>query len=261
MFKKLYIADKKAKIAQFMSGSGTNVIKVLEQEKKLGKKCPYETVVIVTDNKKSKALEIGNIYDKPVIEFDIRDFQESKGLSRKLTLATQEYRKVREEYTNKLSEILFNLFTIDFAVFGGFEPLTNITKYIPCLNVHPGDLSYLKNGKRHLVGLYTIPIQKAIDERIGYVRSSVIQAMPYTGRGENMDDGPLLGLGPKLLYENKRDTKKIQNALKKVSDWVILPAVVLATAQGKIEVNYKTNEVKNQIVMDLEYRISEIMPE
>lgn len=258
MYKKLHTpCDRKARVAQFMSGSGTNVIEVLKQEITMGEECPYETVVIVTDDKRSNAAEIAGQYHKRFVEFDIRDFQGSRGIGRRLSLATEEHKIVREDYTKKLAEAL-KQFDIDFAVFGGFESLTNITNVFPCLNVHPGDLTYLKNGGRYLVGLHTVPIQRALDEGLGFVRSSVIQATAYTGTGENMDEGPILGLGPKLFYENERDPKKIQNALKEASDWKILPAVVLATARGEIEVDPKTNKVKDPVIMDLEYKISDI---
>jgi folate-dependent phosphoribosylglycinamide formyltransferase PurN len=258
MYKKLYTPkDRKPRIALFMSGSGTNVEQVLEQEFMMSEKCPYETIFIFTDDKRSKAAIIGESYHKLVLLLDIRDYQKSKGLGRKLTLETETHKQVREEYSEEIREILI-AHSIDFCVFGGFKPLINITEDSPCLNVHPGDLTYLKDGKRYLVGLHTVPIEKALEENIGYVRSSVIQAMPYTDSGEDMDNGPILGLGPKLFYENETDPKKIQNALKMVSDWKILPAIVLATALGKMEVDYELNMPKNPIAIDLEYKINEV---
>jgi folate-dependent phosphoribosylglycinamide formyltransferase PurN len=256
MYNKLY-QPKKARIAQFMSGSGTNVRKVLEQETELGRLCPYETVVIVTDDRRSKAEEIADLFGKEVEIKDIRNMQEECGLDRKLTLATQAYRDAREEYTKILHNCLAK-YHVDFGVFGGFEPLTNITSDFPCINVHPGDLTYEKDGARYLVGLHTLPISRAREEELGYVRSSVIHAMSYTGKGENMDEGPILGLGPKLFYEDETDDSKIQNALKKVSDWKILPAVVLAVACGDIEVDYDDNMCNHPVIMDEEIKISEV---
>tara|TARA_Y100000310_G_C20684495_1_gene818075 strand:+ start:90 stop:869 length:780 start_codon:yes stop_codon:yes gene_type:complete len=258
MYKKLYTPkDGKARIAQFMSGSGTNVEKVLEQEFMMSEKCPYETIFVFTDDKRSGALRLRDDYQKLIITKDIRDYQESRGLGRKLSLKTKAHKQVRKDYSEILKPILA-AYEIDFCIFGGFKPLINITEDYVCLNVHPGDLTYPKDGKPYLVGLGIIPIERALEEGIGYVRSSVIQAMPYTGAGEDMDNGPILGLGPKLFYEDETDPKKIQNALKIVSDWNILPAVVLATALGKMEVDYDTNQIKNPIIMDLEYKISEV---
>ena len=59
-------------------------------------------------------------------------------------------------------------------------------------------------------------------------------------------------------YEDETDAKKIQTVLKEVSDWKILPAVVLATALGNMEVNPETKEVRNTIVRDLESKISDV---
>jgi folate-dependent phosphoribosylglycinamide formyltransferase PurN len=256
MYEPLYTPRQgKARIAQFMSGSGTNVVEVLKQEKKMGPECPYETVLIFTDNVGSNALDIADLYGVRFIDFDIRDFMEKRGLGRRLTLATPEHREARKEYSEKLEQII-DPYQTDYIVFGGFEPLINIRK--PCLNVHPGDLTYLKDGKQYLTGLRTVPIQLAIDEELGYVRSCVIQAMPYTGAGEDMDNGPILGIGPKLLYEDERDPKTIQDKLKEVSDWQILPAVVLATALGEIAVDYELNRAENPVIMNLEYKMSEI---
>ena len=250
---------RKARIAQFMSSTGTNVMEILKQEKSMGDSCPYKTVAIVTDDKRSNAEKIWWAYANYAnfIEFDIRDFMEEKGLGRKLTLATSQHQEAREEYTEGLEQRIRPL-DIDFIVFGGFEPLTNIAAKYPCLNVHPGDLTYLKDGKPYLTGLHTVPIKRAIEEGIPFVRSSVIQAMPYTGKGEDMDNGPLLGLGPKLFYQDERDPKKIQDALKVVSDWKILPAVVLAVAKGEIEVDYEKNKAKKIVRMNNGVKILDV---
>ncbi|MDP7140792.1 MAG: hypothetical protein QF506_00350, partial [Candidatus Woesearchaeota archaeon] len=93
MYKKLYTPkDRKPRIALFMSGSGTNVEQVLEQEFMMSEKCPYETIFIFTDDKRSKAAIIGESYHKLVLLLDIRDYQKSKGLGRKLTLETETHK-------------------------------------------------------------------------------------------------------------------------------------------------------------------------
>ena len=169
-----------AEVAQFMSGSGTNVVRVLEQERGMGAECPYRTVVIVTDDERSNARMIGSKFGVSVLGFDIRDFQEERGLGRRLSLRTEAHQQAREEYSGRLLRALPD---VGFGVFGGFEPLVNFVDVLPCLNVHPGDTTYLKGGKPYLVGLHTVPIQRALDEGLAYVRSSVIQSMPYTGAG------------------------------------------------------------------------------
>ncbi len=256
MFTRFYDGSKgRARIAQFMSGSGTNVERVLEQEGRMGDDCPYKTVVLVTDDDRSNARLLGARFSIPVLTFDIRAFQESRGLGRKLSLRTEGHRIAREAYSSQLLDALPE---IDFGVFGGFESLVNFVKNVPCLNVHPGDTTYLVDCRPYLVGLHTVPIQRALDVGLSYVRSSVIQSMPYTGAGGDMDNGPTLGLGPRLLIEGERDAARIQKALKVVSDWKILPRVVLAVARGELEVDYESNEIKGRVVMDEEIRISDV---
>lgn len=233
-------ANRKANVGLFMSGSGTNVVKVLEYEIMLGSDSPFHGSVVITDNPESNAEEIAKESGIECICLDIYKHYRDSGL-KKVSIKTVEGQRARREYTEELWKKIRPL-SLDFAVFGGFEPLTNITNYLPCLNVHPGDLTYLKDGERLLVGLHTVPIQRALDEGINYVRSSVILAMPYTGAGENMDDGAILALGPKLVYGEERNAKKIQNRLKEVSDWKVLPITVEEVAKGNVVVDFETNK-------------------
>ncbi len=231
-----------AVVAGFMSGSGTNIVKVLESERSLeqtlGEDAPFRMRVIVTDNYSSNADKIAKEWKRELVIFDISDFH--REMKVKKTLKTEEGRKAREEYTKILGMIL-KPYQVDFGVFGGFEPLTNIMEEFPCLNVHPGDLTYMKNGQRHLVGLHTVPVERALDEGLDYLRSSVILATPYKGAGENMDDGPILGIGPKLEIGNEKNPKTLQSMLKEKSDWVILPRIVLEVALGNIMIDVNAN--------------------
>ena len=54
------------------------------------------------------------------------------------------------------------------------------------------------DGQRLLVGLHTIPVERAIVEGLDYMRSSVILVEPYSGSGGEMDSGHILGLSPKV---------------------------------------------------------------
>lgn len=86
-------------------------------------------------------------------------------------------------------------YRIDFAVLAGFVPLCNITRDYPCLNVHPGDLTVEENGRRILAGLHFKPVETAILKGFPALRSSVILAQPFEGKGEaEMDSGPVLGV-------------------------------------------------------------------
>jgi len=248
---------RRLRFGLFLSGSGSNAERVIERLRSLPEP-PCEPVVLVTDvPETSRARELGRLYGLPVVEHDIRAFYAAHSLPR-VSLATPRGVEVRERWTDGLRARLAP-YTLDFGVFAGFVPLTNLTADLPCLNVHPGDLTYLKDGKRYLVGLHTVPIERAILEGLDDLRSSVIQALPYSG-GDDMDNGPLLGLSgpvpmdlqgagldelrrqfearpklrPKEGYGDRLEqlARSHQEALKVQGDWVVLPRVVAAVAAG-----------------------------
>jgi phosphoribosylglycinamide formyltransferase-1 len=247
--------------AVFMSGSGTNAEKVLEfQEKNPG---VWQPSVIVTDApEKSRAAEIAALHGLPLVELSIRAFYNEHG-EKKVSLATENGRRVRGLWTNVLREKISE-YNIDFGILAGFMPLSNITGDFPCLNVHPGDLTVEIDGRRILAGLHEIPTEQAIIHGFKSIRSSVIIAQPYTGKGGEMDSGPILGVSPEMeldiegfnnaelkeIYE-KRPSKKPsggwndalsriasanQERLKEKGDWIVFPQVVNDFAAGKFAV-------------------------
>ncbi len=245
--------------AIFLSGSGTNAERILESWRAAARP-PFSPVVLVTDAPRtSRACELGTTFGLPVVENDIRQYYRDRGESR-FSLATAEGRKIRREWTDSLRRQLAE-FDIDFGILAGFMPLTNITGDFPCLNVHPGDLTYEKDGRRWLVGLHTLPVERAILEGLESMRSSVIVAQPYEAAGDNMDSGPILGLsGPvpidwqgctlEALREcaRQRPANKPKGGfndrlqwlaehnlerLKVKGDWKVFPRVVFDFAAGR----------------------------
>ncbi len=179
--------------AIFLSGEGTNAEKILEQFHDLGIQRHWIPKVLVTDRPKtSSAKMIAQKYGLPLIEHGIAAFYRQHGLS-SISLATEEGRRIRQLWSDELLEKLKE-FQIDFAVLAGFVSLTNIAAVIPCLNVHPGDLTYLKNGHRYLVGLHTVPVELAILEGLDSLRSSVILVRPFSGKSDEVDSGHILGI-------------------------------------------------------------------
>ena len=186
----------KVKIAIFLSGSGSNAEKLLEKQRQEGENCAYEISVLLADRTKNcRILELGEKYNTPTEVVNIKSFYESYGL-KSISLALKEGQKVRELWTAELYSKL-QKYTVDFAVLAGFIPLTNITEFLPCLNVHPGDLLVERNGRRLLVGLHETPIELAIVNGIDNLRSSVIIAEPYSSL-DDMDNGALLGVSDKM---------------------------------------------------------------
>jgi len=253
--------ERRARAAVFLSGGGSNARVILERHRELGDSSPLEPVCLVTDRPEDPSCGAGSLAERfaiPVVGCDIRAFYRSQG-EKRVTLRTPEGRRIRALWTEELRKLL-RPYEIDFGIFAGFEPLTNITEDFPCLNVHPGDLTYLKDGKRFLVGLHTVPIERALLEGLGELRSSVILAEPFHGEGEDMDSGPLLGLSPPVrvdLEGHSRDellaardrrprrrptggygdllervARHNQDLLKEGGDWVVFPEVVFRVARG-----------------------------
>ena len=252
--------ESAAKAALFMSGSGTNVEKLLDWLDAVPAPSSWTPTVIVTDAPlTSRAREIAESRGIPLAQLDIRAFYRERGETR-MSIATERGREIREEWTNELRSIL-KPFSVDFGILAGFVPLTNITSDFPCLNVHPGDLTVTEDGRRLLVGLHTLPIETAILRGIGHLRSSVIIAQTYTGAGSEMDSGPILGVSKPVPVElegrsvgelaviaaarpSKRpkggfgdELERIaevnQERLKKAGDWTVFPPVVADFAAGR----------------------------
>ncbi len=252
-------ADRTPKLAIFLSGSGSNAERILERIREAESR-PVEVSVLVTDAPEtSRARALGRMFDLPVVAEDIRRFYAENGEPR-VSIATPRGQELRRAWTHALREKLAP-HTIDFAVFAGFVPLTNLAADFPCLNVHPGDLTYLKDGKRYLVGLHTVPIERAILEGLDCLRSSVIRALPYTGTGDDMDSGPILGISQPVRIDLAGHTLADlaaraatrpptrpkggfgdalaeiaacnQETLKEQGDWTVLPRVVFDYALGR----------------------------
>jgi folate-dependent phosphoribosylglycinamide formyltransferase PurN len=256
---------RRARVGIFLSGGGSNARVLLGEHAARGADSPLDPVCLVTDNPGDPACgarAIGEEFGVPVVGLDIRAFYRERGCPR-VSVRSGEGRRIRSAWTAELRRLLAPL-AIDFGVFAGFEPLTNITADFPCVNVHPGDLTYLRDGRRYLVGLHTAPVERAILEGLEELRSSVIVATPFHGGGEDMDTGPLLGISPAVpvdLQGHGRDALAAvaaarparrppggygdlleqvaahnQNRLKEGGDWVVFPPVVFHVARERFAV-------------------------
>ena len=182
-----------ARVALFMSGSGTNAEALLRSAGE-HPGCGFRVALIVTDApESSRARVLAAKWGVPLIEHDIRAFYAVRGESA-ISLISERRRAIRKEWTAQLRSLLLPC-EIDFGVLAGFVPLCNITADLPCLNVHPGDLTVEVDGHRILAGLHYRPVETAILAGHKTLRSSVILAQPFEGNGEaEMDSGPVLGV-------------------------------------------------------------------
>lgn len=241
------------------SGTGTNADNLLAS-RNLCDEPRWRPSVIVTDRPESAASALAQEYGVPYVEHDIAAFYRARG-QKKVSIATDEGMQIREEWTDALREKL-TPYQIDFGVFAGFIPLTNLVSDFPCLNVHPGNLTVRdSSGRRVLTGLHAIPVEKAILRGDTELRSSVIVVRSISRGAAEMDEGPVLGISGAIKLDispefredllhtaEKRAGKKraeykddllartaefYLERLKIGGDWVLLPQVVDDFAAGK----------------------------
>ena len=227
------------RVAAFMSGSGTNIMRLLELEKALGAqdgRSPFETVFIFCDRSdgvsagEKIALENG----LPYFSYDIRMFHVRRSIKR--TVANKEGLAARRTY-DRVAETLVKAFHIDLIALGGYMSYTTLGR---CVNVHPADLSLLDSrGNRKYVGDQAVHDAICAGERV--LRSSTL----WTDEG--VDTGPLLMVSdpvpvtlPEPLKDLVRDPDRLeqvvdhhQEQLKEAGDWKIFPRTVELIARGR----------------------------
>ncbi len=238
----IFDPEKKAapmKVAAFMSGAGTNIIKLIERSSySTGKNNSqgFEVAFIFSDRSDGEcsgeriALENGI----PYFSYDIRSFHRKKGAKR--SALTQEGLSARREF-DTVPERLVKAFEIDIIALGGYMSFTTLER---CVNVHPADLSILNSdGKRRYVGNQAV--RDAILEGETSLRASTL----WTDSG--VDTGPLLMVSEPVevslsapVEQLKRDgvllakvVDQHQKKLKETGDWKIFPQTIEMIAQGR----------------------------
>ncbi len=252
----------KKKTIIMLSGTGSNAEALLEYSCRPD--CGFEVSALFTDRPdRCRALEIGKKFNKEVLQLDIFEYYKNHG-EKGIGLINERRNQLRDQWTLEVEKVIDNAgYRPDFLLLAGFEPLSNITKDFVTLNVHPGDLTVERNGKRFLNGLALKPIELAILEEFPHLKSSVIIAQPYTGKDEDVDSGPLLGISKPMKIDfmgytldelrtadASRPAKRPkgytdilhevaehnQNLLKKCGDHVIFPQAADDFAKGLFDI-------------------------
>jgi folate-dependent phosphoribosylglycinamide formyltransferase PurN len=250
------------RVAAFMSGSGTNVIRCIERQRELEKEpggTPFRVVFLFSDRSdgKSSGEKIARDAGIPYISYDIRRFHELKGLKR--TTLTPEGIAARREY-DATALCLVEAFSIDLIVLAGYMSYLTLNR---CVNVHPADLSILtRDGKRRYVGDHAV--EDAIASGETTLRSSTI----WTDEG--VDTGPLLMVSdplpvelpsplPDLLKDRLTFQKVVeehQKQLKEIGDWNILPLTIEMIARGRFSLDKHGNVYVDEQPFPKGYRLS-----
>ncbi|MBW1704071.1 MAG: formyl transferase [Deltaproteobacteria bacterium] len=227
------------RVAAFMSGSGTNIKKLIEEEKalKAGEATsPFEVIFIFSDRSDGACAGEKIALDNglPYFSYDTRAFHRLRSLKR--TILTPEGMAARKEY-DRVAMRLVEAFEIDLIALGGYMSYITLNR---CLNVHPADLSICHpDGRRKYVGDYAVRDAIAAGEQT--LRASTL----WTDEG--VDTGPLLMISEALSVELPqpletlfKDTKKFvrvvdehQKRLKEVGDWQIFPRTIEMIAGGR----------------------------
>jgi phosphoribosylglycinamide formyltransferase-1 len=224
------------RIAGFISGSGTNLRRILEHQVKLALekgRSPYEVAVIFSDNAESNACQIGRDYDIPVLTRDIRAYYKKRGRPRRDMT-------VREEYDRETLSALAS-FRVQAAAFAGYMSVASrvLVRELLAINVHPADLSIREGGQRKFKGDHAVSDAILAGEKTVASTTHIVEP--------EVDEGRILMVSPPVTVEIEpglsveRDLAKIASAcqekLKQQGDWVIFPSTIQLIAEGRFEVD------------------------
>ena len=235
--------DRPMRVAGFMSGSGTNLEKILDRQKALqdqSGRSPYMVVVVFTDNPASNASSIAASNGIPLLEMDIESFYRSHGHVNKRDLS------LRPSFDRMIIERL-GPFSVDVIVLAGYMSIVTqpLLDAYPgrIINVHPADLRIKEEGMRKFTGDHAV--RDAILAGEKFLRSSTHIVREKVDYGEVlMVSDPLPvelpeGFTPEALASepNRKLLRQIasdhQDRLKRIGDWVILPRTLEIMAQGR----------------------------
>ena len=248
------------RLACFMSGSGTNVIKILENQSAKGSKCPYQTVLIFTDvfdssNQKCRAESISSTYRINYEYNDMVNFYETHGREnrRDLTLRSK-YDQVTLEAIEK--------YDLDLIALCGYMSIVTrplLERYNDrIVNVHPADLSVRDGGRRKYTGLNAVRDALLAGERRLYSTTHIVR--------EEVDYGEILMRSPPIdvvlpdgiTVKDLRDLKNAalikqivtehQARLKEHGDWVIYPKTLEMIGEGQYAVDGRGNLYVNDVL-------------
>ncbi len=222
------------RVAGFMSGSGSNLRKIIEHGRKREAeegRTPCQVVVIFSENPKSNAKKIGNDYGIPVVLRDLEPFCEERGKPRRDL-------SVRAEFDEGTVKAL-KPFSVDVTAYAGYmsiatDPLINAFLGV---NVHPADLSIMNGSKRKYTGDHAVRDAIVAGER--QLRASTHIIEPKVDYGRILMISALLPVNlPQGFDPNNKDQVKAvsdehQNRLKEKGDWVVFPRTLEYIADGR----------------------------
>lgn len=247
------------RVVGLMSGSGTNLRKIIEYQEKLRQKegkYLYQVVAIFSDSWQSRAVEIGKDYDLPVLIHDLKAFYQKLN-------APRTDLKLREKFDQMTVEML-KPFKAKVAAYAGYMSLATkpLIQAFLGVNVHPADLSIPgeKKGTRRWTGAHAVLDQILAGEK--FLRSTTHLIEPACDMGKIfLISKPLPVQIPQGAdLSDQAQIQKIADAnqelLKQFGDWVIFPKTLEEIARGNFQIDsqgkfyYRGKPIPNGIKLE-----------
>ncbi|MBU3913779.1 MAG: formyl transferase [Nanoarchaeota archaeon] len=218
------------RVAGLMSGSGTNLRKIIEHEQRLKEQrglSPYHVSVIFSDTPKSKAGEIGADFGIPVFIYDLDSFCKKRGKPSKDM-------DTRKEYERECMRVL-NEFECAVAAYAGYmrKATSVFVNSFLGVNIHPADLTIKSpDGKPRYRGDHVVKDAIQAGEKV--IRSTTHLV------ADKVDCGSILMVSAPLpinypISDSMLDkiAGHYQDALKERGDWIIFPRTLEYIADGR----------------------------
>jgi phosphoribosylglycinamide formyltransferase 1 len=204
-------------VVVFGSGSGTNLLALLEAQKQSKK---FNIQAIVCD-KKCRCCEIAESENIPLIYLSFLKFIRNHGVEKSTLSLRMQYEEEIIQALQQLSQS--HNFSIDIIFLAGYMRIVTSTllNHFPnkILNVHPADLTVTDaKGHRQYIGAHAVYESLLAGEN--QTRSCVIIV------DNGVDTGPIIASGPFIDYTDelpvtKESAQRHQEKQKQQSDWPI----------------------------------------
>jgi len=217
------------RVAALMSGSGTNLVKILENK---AHGSAYQVVCILTDHPESNALAIAKKFKIPYEENDIAAFYRQKEKKKSDLSFRPEFDRIT---VSKLKP-----YKPDALAYCGYMSLASpeLVKSFLGVNVHPADLRILdKSGRRKFTGTHAV--RDAILAGQKQLRATTHLV------SQQADQGAILMVSQPVPVKlpkgfDRTDAAQVdavarghQERLKEKGDWVIFPKTLEAIGSGR----------------------------
>lgn len=231
------------RIAAMMSGTGSNLRRILELQERLRKegKELFKVVMIFSDTADENVSNARKIAEEYKISYycnDIREYYRKKGKSDRKDM------KIREDYDNETAKLI-RICKADMVALCGYMSIVTrpIIGNFLTVNVHPADLRLRDStGRRKYAGLGGSDcVKKAIVEGENEIRATTHVVT------EEVDAGQLLLVSkpvklPGIVGGQLDDSaRQYQEKLKQEGDWKIYPKTIRMLAEGRLAVDKQGN--------------------